>query len=144
MLSIRFCFLFICLVFFQSIAIAGNFLNKPDVQHVKESALQMNQAYLNRVIVRFGDDSSYQNVVLKILGQEMNFARDNVEYVFDSHVAMDSTKNLFVSYELFPGEMDLGVMMIDKKDIKANTQYDLHVDIGNSGAYAVKIKLKKR
>jgi hypothetical protein len=116
-----------------------NTIVSPSVNIVQEDKI-----YLNSIFVNFNDASPYQKVKLTILGQDIALERNNTVHVFDQRLLIDPTKNLRVSYDLFPGETNLGIMMIDKSKLKANSEYDLHVDIGDRGAYAVKLNLKKR
>jgi hypothetical protein len=141
MLSNRVILLFFSLVSMQVCAMECNGVNiVPNI----ENDVQEKQVFLNSINVKFKDSSPYQKVDLIILGHKITLERqNNNEYVFEQRLLIDPTKKLRVSYDLFPGETNLGIMMIDKSKLKVNSVYDLHVDIGDSGAYALKINLKK-
>lgn len=141
MLSNRIIFLFFSLISIQVCAMERDGVN---ILPALEKDVQINQIYLNSVIVKFNDISPYQKVNLTILGQDIVLERNKIEHIFEQRLLIDPTKNLRVSYELFPGEMNLGIMMIDKDKFIANSVYDLFVDVGDRGAYAVKVSLQKK
>lgn len=109
-----------------------------------ESNMQISQVYLNGVVVKFKSTSPYERISLELLGQKMTLDSNNDKNVFQQRLLIDPTKDLDVSYELFPGEYDFGLKMVNKSKFKENGIYNLIVNIGDRAPYAVMIDLKKQ